>query len=109
MGPHGISVIAHIKPGKRLLWQFRGKDGWSADVSLEHYRCQRVVPKCSRLLMILDTTEFRHQHLIQPSIAVEDWVLHGIQHVTVALQGMPTSHIESQMLALHSVQDATNA
>ena len=59
--------------------------------------------------MILDTTEFRHQHLTQPSVTSEDLVLHGIQLLTAVLQRMPNSHVYSQMLALHSLQDAIDA
>ena len=54
LGPLGISVITHIKLEKWLSCQLCGKDGWSASVSLEHYRCQCAVPKCSRLLVISD-------------------------------------------------------
>jgi hypothetical protein len=36
LAPLGSSVIAHVKPGNRLTWKFRGKDGWRSGVSLEH-------------------------------------------------------------------------
>ena len=39
LGPLGINVIAHAKPSNRLSWSFRGRDGSSVGVSLEHYRC----------------------------------------------------------------------
>ena len=68
-----------------------------------------MVPKCSRLLMISDTTEFRHQHPTQPFITAEDWVLHGIQHLTAVLQGISTSHFERNILTLHSLQDVINS
>ena len=51
LGPLGINVLIHAKPGKRKSWDFRGKDGWSVGVSLKHYRCQLVIPKLSRSLM----------------------------------------------------------
>ena len=59
--------------------------------------------------MILDTTESRHQHLTQPSVTTEDWVLHGIQHLTATLKGMPTFNINIWMSALHSLQNTINA
>ena len=40
LGPLGINVIMHNKPGVRKSWDFRGKDGWSVGVLMEHYRCQ---------------------------------------------------------------------
>ena len=42
LGPLGCRVIIHKKTDSRQSWDFRGKDGWSVGVSLEHYRCQRV-------------------------------------------------------------------
>ena len=36
LGPLGISVIVHTKPGRRQSWNFRGKDGWSVGASLTH-------------------------------------------------------------------------
>ena len=41
LGPLVISVIARANPSNQLLWSFRGREGWSVGVSLEHYRCQR--------------------------------------------------------------------
>ena len=35
--PLGCCIIAHLKPDVRNLWDFRGKDGWSLGISLEHY------------------------------------------------------------------------
>ena len=108
LDPVGISVIVHIKLGKRLSYQFSGKDGWSEGVSLEHYCYQRVVPKCSCSLIILNMTKVWHQHITQPSVTAEEWVLHSIQHITVVLQGMPHVHVDSQLLALRSLQDTIN-
>ena len=44
LGPLGICVISHDKPLTRKWWGFRGKDGWSVVVLLEHYRCQQFIP-----------------------------------------------------------------
>ena len=56
LGPLGINVIVHAKPGRRKSWDFRGKDGWSVGVSLKHYRCQLVTLKLSKSMVISDTT-----------------------------------------------------
>ena len=79
LGPLGISVIVHTKPGRRRSWDFRVKDGWSVGASFTHYRCQRVIPKLTISMMISDTTEFRHHHITHPSITPEDRVLHRLQ------------------------------
>ena len=104
--PFGIRVISHNKPSKRNSWGFRRKDGWGVVVSLEHYRCQRFIPKDSRALSISDTIEFRHQHLTQPSATDEDRVLHGMQQLTSALQKSPSSHSSDQSEAIQPLQNA---
>ena len=106
IGPLGISVIAHAKPSNRLTWSFRGREGWSVGVLLEHYRYQRYIPKDSRLLSILDTIEFCHQHITRPSVTAKDRVLHGIQQLTSAIQVKPSSASTDQLVAIQSLQDA---
>ena len=55
--------------------------------------------------MISDTTEFRHHHITQPSVTPKDRVLHGLQQLTVALQGAPYSRSGDQICALQSLKD----
>ena len=105
LGPLGISVIVHTKIGRQQSWDFRGKDGWSVGVSMTHYRCQHVIPKLTRSMMISDTTEFRHHHITQTSVTPEDRVLHGLQQLTAAIQGAPYSQSGDQIRALQSLKD----
>ena len=44
LGPLRICVISHDKPLTQKWWGFRGNDGWSVVVLLEHYRCQQFIP-----------------------------------------------------------------
>lgn len=44
-GPMGVGVLIHNKPSRRRTWDMRGIDGWSIEVKLECYRCQKVVAK----------------------------------------------------------------
>ena len=104
--PLGICVISHDKPSKRKSWSLRRKDGWIVGVSLEHYRCQRFIPKDSRALSISDTIEFCHQHLTQPSVTAEDRVLHWMQQLTLALQESPYSNSSEQLEAIQALQNA---
>ena len=105
LGPLGIRVISHDKPLKRKSWGFRGKDGWSIGVSLEHYLCQRFIPKDSRALSISDTIKFHHQHLTQPSVTAKDRVLHGMQQLTSVLQKSPSSHSSAQLEAIQALHN----
>ena len=45
MGPLGFDVLIHQKAGVGNSWDFRCKEGWNVGVSLEHYRCHRVVSR----------------------------------------------------------------
>ena len=105
LGPLGINVIVHAKPGRRKSWDFRGKDGWSVGVSLKHYRCQLVIPKLSKSLVTSDTTEFRHHHITQPSVTPDDRVTHGLQQLVSALQGGTPSRSSEQLDAIQQLQD----
>ena len=105
LGTLGISVIVHTKPGRRQSWDFRGRDGWSVGASMTHYRCQSVIPKLTRSMVISDTTEFRHHHITQTSVTPEDRVLHGLQQLTADLQGAPYSISGDQIRALQSLKD----
>ena len=75
---------------------------------MKHYQCQRVIPKCTRKMMILDTTEFRHHHLTQASVTPAYRVLHGMQHQTSALQGTLSSRLDGKMAAIQELKDALN-
>ena len=106
LGPLGISVIVHTKPGRRRSWDFRGKDVWIVGALI--YCCQRVIPELTRSMMISDTIEFRHHHITQPSITPEDRVLHGLQQLTADLQGSPSSQSGDQIRALQYLQYTLN-
>ena len=108
LGTLGISFIFHTKTGQRQSWDFRCKDGWSVVVSIAHYRCQHVIPKITRSMMISYTTEFRHHHITQPSVTPKDRVLHGLQRLTAVLQGAPSSQSGDQIRALQYLQDTIN-
>ena len=105
LGPLRISVIFHTKTGRQQSWDFRGKDGWSVGASLTHYRCQHIIPKLTRSMMISDTTEFRHHHIIQPSVTAEERGLHRLEQLTAAFQGAPYSQSGDQIHALQSLKD----
>ena len=55
--------------------------------------------------MISDTTEFRHHSITQTSVTPEDRVIHGLQQLTVALQGAPSSRTGDQIRDFQSLKD----
>ena len=52
VGPLGSRVIIHKKTGTRHSWDLPGKDGWSVVVSLEYYRCQKIVRKATKTVAV---------------------------------------------------------
>ena len=104
----GISVILHTKKTIILSWDFCGKYGWSVGVTLKHYQCQRVIPNCTRKMLISYTTEFRQHHLTQPSVTPYDMMIHRMNHLTSALQGTTSSNSDGQMTNIQKLQDALN-
>ena len=72
LGPLGCPVMIHKKTSTRHLWDFRGKEGWSVGVALEHYRCEHVVAKDTKAEAISDTVEYRHPSITGPTVTPAD-------------------------------------
>ena len=86
----------------------RALDGWSIGVSLEHYRCQRVVTKESRAERVSDTVEFRHHRTMTPMVTPEDRVIRSIEQLVSVLKGDKLSATEAQMKAIETLQNTLN-
>ena len=84
-----MNVTIHQKSSRRHSWDLKGKDVWSVGAAMDHYRCQKVVPKDTKSEMLSDTIEFRHHKLTLPSVTPEEKVLHGVQQLTAALKNAP--------------------
>ncbi|KAL7550017.1 hypothetical protein ACHAWF_017143 [Thalassiosira exigua] len=106
LGPLGSRLIAHNKPGTRNSWDFRGVDGWSIGVSLEHYRCQRYVAKSTHEERVTDTCAFRHPTLEQPQPTAADRLQHGMLKLTDALNDSAPIAPDTQLEALERLRDA---
>ena len=55
LGPLGISFIMHNKPSRLKYWDYRGRNGFSAGVVLNHYRCQQAIDAETKAVSITDT------------------------------------------------------
>jgi len=106
VGPLGCSVISHRKPGNRHSWDFRGHAAWNVGVSLEHYRCQRIVAKDTKSSSISDTLEFRHHHLTLPALTSEDRIAHGLDKLTCALRDAPAIVCDNNLAAIEALKNA---
>ena len=105
IGLLGCQMIIHKKTSVRNSWEFCGKDGWILGCFLEHYRCQRVAPKDTKYVQVFDTLEYWHHYLTQPTLALEDRVLHGLQTLICALEGAPIQMCDEQIRAISSLHN----
>ena len=80
------NISYHTKKTSRIAsWNFRGVDGGSVGVSLEHYRCQKAVATHSKATRVSDTVEFCHQRINPPQTTPEDRVIESINKLTSTL------------------------
>ena len=91
LGPLGFHVITHLKPDARNSWDFRGEDGWSIGVLLEHYRCQRIAPKAAHCVKVTNTVDFWHQDITQPTVMPANHIQHELTSLINALTDSPNA------------------
>ena len=103
--PLGCPVIIHNKPSTRRSWDFRGSDGFYVGVSLEHYRCHRVIDAKTKALRISDTVDFRHHHLTIPTVTPADTIVHSLDAITNAISNTPSTTSDAQLHAISTLRD----
>ena len=101
--------MIHRKTSNRKSWDFIGKEGWSIGVSLDHYRCQRVIPQDAKVKKISDTVEFCHQTITTPVVTPEDRIPHGITTLKYALTDEPTAQSDAQQQYIAALCNASNS
>ena len=106
LGPLGSRVIAHNKPSTRNSWDYRGEEGYSVGVSMQHYRSQRYANARTHSVKTTDTVEFRHHNVTQPDLTPADRLHHGVQALTKALEGAPASAADVQLEAIERLRTA---
>ena len=55
LGPLGIPVIVHNKPSRHKFWDYRGRNGFSSGVALNHYFFQQAIDAETKSVSITDT------------------------------------------------------
>ena len=105
LGPLGCPVMIHKKTSDRESWDFCSKEGWSVDVSFEHYRCQLVIPADTREINVSDTVEFLHHFISTPTLTPEDRTLHGINTLSSTIKDRPISTYKAQIQAITKLRD----
>jgi hypothetical protein len=95
--PPGCKIIAHEKPGKRLIWAPHGQHGYSLGPAMHHYRCQNVYISATASERIVDTLEFFPHNYQMPQLSSTDRLLMAANDMSNALQNthpeVPFTHV----------------
>ena len=92
--PLGFPVMIHRKTPNSKSWEFRGKDGCSIGVALDHY-FQRVIPQDTKAKIISDLVEFRHKTITALVVTPKYRILRGIATLTDTLTDAPTAQSDA--------------
>ncbi len=74
-------------------------------LSLESYRCFKLVNADTKSQVISNTVKFRHSYLSVPAPSTEDQIVHGLQIVAGALAGAAPPTSISQVEAIANLRD----
>jgi hypothetical protein len=85
--PLGCSVMAHVKPKNRRIWDVRGKVGFNIGTSMEHHRCFNFLIVKTRATRVGDSVFLKHQYITNPQIMPETLVIKAAAELTSALKG----------------------
>ena len=87
----------HWKTYNSNSLEFRGKEGWSIGVALDHYQCQRIISHNTKADQNSDMVEFRHQTITTLVVAPEDRILHGFTMLTNSLTDALIAQSDDQL------------
>ena len=74
-------------------------------MSLEHYQFQLIFVNYTKAFQVLDTVEFRHHYLTQPTLMHADIILHGMNTLSCALKDAPTITFYEHLRAITELQE----
>ena len=66
-------------------------------MSLEHYQFQLIFVNYTKAFQVLDTVEFRHHYLTQPTLMHADIILHGMNTLSCAVKYSPATTCDEQL------------
>ena len=104
LGPLVTPVIIDNKPSRRKPYHYRGSNGFSAGVPLNHYRCQRAIDAETKSVSIMDKIEFYHHYLTQPSLTPQGRLIHALQTLTAAMHHASAIHSAQQLQAIYHLR-----
>ena len=94
---------------KSQVMVLKSKRGVGIVVSLDHYRCQRVIPQDTKAEKISNTVEFLHQTITTPVVTPEDRILRGLTILADALAEAPTAQSDAQLQSIATLNNASTS
>ena len=105
IGPIVCPVIIHNKPGTRLSWDFRGRQGFNIGPALQYYRCFHVVDAVTKYLLFSDTVELFHGYFNEPTVSPADRIVRALNFLLCAIKDVPASVHHEQISSISGFRD----
>ncbi|KAL7483589.1 hypothetical protein ACHAW6_009233 [Cyclotella cf. meneghiniana] len=87
LAPMGCKVQVHKKMDKRGMWVYHSLDGWYLNTSPEHYRVHNCHIKSTKAEQLMDTIQFKHKHITNPTVSHSDKIMNALANCKAALMG----------------------
>ena len=92
LSPLGCAIKINENPIKRRTWAVHSVDGWYLVTSPKHYQCYDVWVKGMGAVRITDTVFFKQKHITNPTVTLDNAIVHVAKELTEALKGnIPTT------------------
>jgi hypothetical protein len=85
--PLGCAIHSHVKPNNRRSWDACANAGFNLGTSMEHHRCYCVYIAKTRATRVINTVNFKHQYITNPTVSPESLIIVAAQQLTAALKG----------------------
>jgi hypothetical protein len=104
MGPAGCHVLIHMKAAVWKLWENHCHEGFYIGPALQHYCCYRVLNKLTGAVTISDAINFWHHYLQEPTLSLEDKLLHAMQAIQHTLARSTPRSTDKQLMAIATLK-----
>jgi hypothetical protein len=108
LGPMGCAVQIHERNERRGTWAANSVDGWYLRMSPEHYQCLVIYVKHTRSERVSDTVYFKHKHITQPTLTLEDRIVKALNDLTHTLNERRNTKGILEMEALQKIDELLN-
>jgi hypothetical protein len=106
--PMGCAVQIHERSERRGTWAANSVDGWYLRTSPEHYHCHVIYVKHTRSERVSDMVYFKHKHITQPTLTLEDMIVKALNDLTHALKERRNTKGILEIEALQKIDELLN-